>query len=163
TSELIAVSEGFEQIDTPDEYAGARPLQVRLVEGGTTDAAHAGPAGVVAARAPHARVRGEPPVRALDLSRSDPAIPTVHLDTRARPAWSPPARIARACARSFGFVRSPSAGRTRPSRPSTSTRGTDPQPVLSRPATRKSLCRSGTPGTSRGRDPASTSCRTARG
>ena len=35
-----------------------------------------------AARAHHARVREELPVRALALSRSDPAIPTVFVDAR---------------------------------------------------------------------------------
>ena len=51
-----------------------------MVVGGETDAAHEGPAGVEAARAHHLRVREELPVRALALSRSDPAIPTVYAD-----------------------------------------------------------------------------------
>ncbi len=42
----------------------------------------------VAARAHHARVREELPVRALALSRSDPAIPTVYADAAAEPIGS---------------------------------------------------------------------------
>ena len=80
TSELIAVSDGYEQVGTPDEHANARPLQVPLVSGGEADAAYLGHAGVEAAREHHARVRGELPVRGLALSRSDPAIPTVYVD-----------------------------------------------------------------------------------
>lgn len=83
TSEQIAVSDGFEQIDTPDEHEGARPLQAELVSNGEADAAHLGHAGVEAARAHHARVREELPVRGLALSRSDPAIPTVYVDAEA--------------------------------------------------------------------------------
>ncbi len=49
---------------------------------GEPDAAFEGPAGVEAAREHHARVREELPVRALALSRSDPAIPTVFVDAR---------------------------------------------------------------------------------
>ena len=80
TSELIAVSDGYEQVDTPDEHAGARPLQVTLVSHGEPDAAHLGREGVQAARRHHAQVRAELPIRALALSRSDPAIPTVYVD-----------------------------------------------------------------------------------
>ena len=83
TSELIAVSDGFEQIDTPDEHAGARPLQVELVSDGHADAGYLGHVGVEAARAHHARVREELPVRGLALSKSDPAIPTVYVDAEA--------------------------------------------------------------------------------
>lgn len=83
TSELIAVSDGFEQIDTPDEHEGARPLQVELVSDGHADAAYLGHAGVEAARAHHAWVREELPVRGLALSKSDPAIPTVYVDAEA--------------------------------------------------------------------------------
>jgi nicotinate phosphoribosyltransferase len=82
TRELIAVSDGFEEIDTADEHPDARPLQVRLVESGEIDTAHEGAGGVLAARAHHALVREELPVRALALSRSDPAIPTVYVDAR---------------------------------------------------------------------------------
>jgi nicotinate phosphoribosyltransferase len=83
TSELIAVSDGFEQVDTPDEHAGSRPLQVELVTNGEADAAYLGHAGVEAARGHHAMVREELPVRGLALSRSDPAIPTVYVDAEA--------------------------------------------------------------------------------
>ncbi len=80
TSELIIVSDGFEQVATAAEYPDARPLHVTLVEQGETDAAFEGAAGVVAAREHHLRVREELPVRALALSRSDPALPTVYVD-----------------------------------------------------------------------------------
>jgi nicotinate phosphoribosyltransferase len=83
TQELIAVSDGFEPVDTPDEHADGRPLQVLLVSNGEADAAYLGTAGVEAARAHHAMVREELPVRGLALSRSDPAIPTVYVDAEA--------------------------------------------------------------------------------
>ena len=83
TSELIAVSDGFEQVATPAEHPDARALQAHLVRDGETDAAYEGPAGVDAARAHHIRVREELPVRGLALSRSDPAIPTVFMDVDA--------------------------------------------------------------------------------
>jgi len=80
TSELIVVSDGFEDLETASSHPDARPLQVALVSDGEVDAAHEGPAGVEAARTHHLRVREELPVRALALSRSDPAIPTVYID-----------------------------------------------------------------------------------
>lgn len=80
TSELIAVSDGFEIVATGAEYPDARPLQVVLVEGGEPDPAYEGPAGVTAARDHHLRVREELPVKALALSRSDPALPTAYVD-----------------------------------------------------------------------------------
>jgi len=80
TSELIAVSDGFEQVDIPSEHPDARPLQVHYVVDGEPDAAFTGHAGVESARTHHARVREELPVRGLALSRSDPAIPTVYVD-----------------------------------------------------------------------------------
>lgn len=80
TSELIAVASGFDEVDTPAEHSGARALQVPLMVDGETDAAAEGPGGVRAARAHHERVREELPVRALALSRSEPAIPTVYVD-----------------------------------------------------------------------------------
>lgn len=80
TSELIAVSDGFESVDTPAEHPEARALQVPLVVDGDIDTAYEGPAGVETAREHHARVREELPVRGLALSRSDPAIPTVYID-----------------------------------------------------------------------------------
>jgi nicotinate phosphoribosyltransferase len=58
-------------------------LQVLLVSNGEADAAYLGSAGVEAARVHHALVREELPVRALALSRSDPAIPTVYVDAEA--------------------------------------------------------------------------------
>ena len=93
TSELIVVSDGFEALDTVAEHPGSRALQVQLVVDGEPDAAYEGRAGVDAARAHHARVREELPVRALALSRSDPAIPTVFRDADAtaapeRQPWS---------------------------------------------------------------------------
>lgn len=80
TTELIVVSDGFEELSTPAEHPDARALQVQLVVDGETDAAALGPAGVAAARAHHARVRDELPVRALALSRSEPALPTEYLE-----------------------------------------------------------------------------------
>ncbi|MGK3952535.1 nicotinate phosphoribosyltransferase [Microbacterium sp. I2] len=80
TSELIAVSDGFEQLQTVASHPGARALQVTLMAAGEPDTSYEGAAGVEAARAHHARVREELPVRALALSRSDPAIPTVYVD-----------------------------------------------------------------------------------
>jgi len=80
TSELIVVSDGFEDLETASSHPDARPLQVALVSDGEVDAAHEGPAGVEAARSHHLRVREELPVRALALSRSDPAIPTIYID-----------------------------------------------------------------------------------
>lgn len=82
TQELIAVSDGFEQIDTPDEHPDARALQVPLIVDGDIDTAFEGPDGVVLARDHHVRVREELPIRALALSRSDPAIPTVYIDAQ---------------------------------------------------------------------------------
>jgi nicotinate phosphoribosyltransferase len=80
TSELIVVSDGYEELDDPAAHPDARPLQVPLVVDGEIDASALGPQGVAAARAHHARVREELPVRALALSRSDPALPTVFVD-----------------------------------------------------------------------------------
>ncbi|GAA1470274.1 nicotinate phosphoribosyltransferase [Microbacterium thalassium] len=80
TSELIAVSDGFEPVDSPAAHPGARALHVRLAERGDIDPAAEGHAGVEAARAHHRLVRGELPVHALGLSRSEPAIPTVYVE-----------------------------------------------------------------------------------
>ncbi|MET0829713.1 MAG: nicotinate phosphoribosyltransferase, partial [Microbacterium sp.] len=80
TSELIVVSDGFEELATTATHPDARALHVPLAIDGEPDAAYEGPAGVEAARAHHAMVREELPVRALALSRSDPAIPTVFVD-----------------------------------------------------------------------------------
>lgn len=80
TSELIAVSDGFEEVASAADHPDARPLQVTLVDAGEPDAAYEGPAGVAAAREHHLRVREELPVRALALSRSDPALPTVYVE-----------------------------------------------------------------------------------
>lgn len=80
--ELIVVSDGFESLDTADAHPDARALQVPLVQHGEPDVAALGAAGVVAAREHHAMVREELPVRALALSRSDPAIPTVYADAQ---------------------------------------------------------------------------------
>lgn len=78
TAEVIAVADGFEELDAPSAHPDARPLQTVLVDHGETDAAHLGPDGVSAARAHHLRVREELPVTALALSRADPALPTVY-------------------------------------------------------------------------------------
>lgn len=76
TSELIIVSDGFEELSTAAEHPDARALQTALMEDGEADAASLGAAGVQAARAHHSRVREELPVRALALSKADPALPT---------------------------------------------------------------------------------------
>ncbi|MBS1673211.1 MAG: nicotinate phosphoribosyltransferase [Actinobacteria bacterium] len=78
-SETILVADGFEQLGAA-QHPDGRPLQVTLVEAGEIDTAYEGPAGTVAAREHHLRVREELPVRALALSKSDPAIPTVFVD-----------------------------------------------------------------------------------
>ena len=80
TSELVTVSDGFEDVATAAEHPDARALQTSFVTGGDIDAAAEGPEGVAAARSHHARVREELPVRALALSRSDPALETVFVD-----------------------------------------------------------------------------------
>nr|WP_259608177.1 MULTISPECIES: nicotinate phosphoribosyltransferase [Microbacterium] len=82
TAETIAVSDGFEEVDVPSEHPGSRPLQITLVDHGDIDTAHEGPEGTAAARAHHLQVREELPIRALALSKSDPAIPTVFEDAR---------------------------------------------------------------------------------
>ena len=80
TSELIVVSDGFAPVASATAHPDARPLQVTLVDHGDVDGDHEGPGGVVRARDHHALVREELPVRALALSRSDPALPTVFRD-----------------------------------------------------------------------------------
>lgn len=81
-AETIAVSSGFDAVDTADEHPGGRALQVALAEHGDVDTAYEGPDGTAAARAHHLRVREEMPVRALALSKSDPAIPTMYVAAR---------------------------------------------------------------------------------
>jgi nicotinate phosphoribosyltransferase len=79
-AETVVVSDGFEEISTASEHPDSRPLQVLLVDGGDIDDAHEGAEGTASAREHHMRVREEMPVRALALSKSDPAIPTVFVD-----------------------------------------------------------------------------------
>ncbi|WP_426181799.1 nicotinate phosphoribosyltransferase [Microbacterium sp. TWP3-1-2b2] len=79
-SETVVVSDGFEAVSTAAEHPDSRSLQVTLVDGGEIDDSHEGAAGTASARAHHLRVREEMPVRALALSKSDPAIPTVFVD-----------------------------------------------------------------------------------
>ncbi|WP_324011566.1 nicotinate phosphoribosyltransferase [Microbacterium sp. JZ37] len=78
--EYVEIADGFEELPTAADIEGGRMLQVTLVDHGAFDAAHEGPEGVQAARAHHLAVREELPVRALALSKSDPAIPTVFAD-----------------------------------------------------------------------------------
>ena len=80
TSELIAVSDGFDELDTAVEHPGSRALQTTLIDHGRPDTAALGDAGVAAAREHHMRVREELPLAARALSRSDPALPTVYVD-----------------------------------------------------------------------------------
>lgn len=77
--ELVHIGDGFDDMP-PLPVSGARALQADLVEHGEIDDSHEGPAGVAAARAHHLSVRGELPVRAFALSKSDPAIPTVYVE-----------------------------------------------------------------------------------
>lgn len=79
-AETVSVADGFEQVDTAAAHPEARALQVVLVDAGEIDAAHEGAAGTASAREHHLRVREELPVRALALSKSDPAIPTLFVD-----------------------------------------------------------------------------------
>ena len=80
TTETVLVADGFEELGTTGTQPQGRPLQVTFVEGGEFDESHEGAAGTAAAREHHLRVREELPVRALALSKSDPAIPTVYVD-----------------------------------------------------------------------------------
>ena len=80
TAETVVVSDGFEELDTPSEHPGSRPLQVPFVDNGEIDTTFEGAEGTASARKHHLRVREELPVRALALSKSDPAIPTVLID-----------------------------------------------------------------------------------
>ncbi len=79
-TETVVVSDGFENLDTPSEHPDGRALQTTFVEAGEIDSSFEGPAGTASARAHHLRVREELPVRALALSKSDPAIPTEFVD-----------------------------------------------------------------------------------
>ncbi|WP_309102476.1 nicotinate phosphoribosyltransferase [Microbacterium sp.] len=79
-AETVAVSDGFEELDSPAEHPEGRALQVPLVVAGEIDTAFEGAEGTASARAHHLRVREELPLRALALSKSDPAIPTVFVD-----------------------------------------------------------------------------------
>lgn len=79
-AETIVVSDGFEPLGDAAEHLDSRPLQVLLVDNGDIDNAYEGVRGTASARDHHLRVREELPVRALALSKSDPAIPTVFLD-----------------------------------------------------------------------------------
>lgn len=80
SAETIVVAAGCEKLDTPAEHADGRPLQVTFIEAGDFDTAYEGVKGTAAARAHHFRVRDELPLRALALSKSDPAIPTVYVE-----------------------------------------------------------------------------------
>ncbi|MBO0981089.1 nicotinate phosphoribosyltransferase [Microbacterium sp. SD291] len=82
SAEVIVVSDGFEEIDTPSEHPEGRPLQVTFVEAGEIDTSFEGVEGTASARAHHMRVREELPVRALALSKSDPAIPTEYVEAQ---------------------------------------------------------------------------------
>ena len=88
TAETVVVSDGFEELGTAAEHPDSRPLQVVLVDGGEIDSSYEGPAGTASAREHHLRVREELPVRALALSKSDPAIPTLFVDVPQGPTGS---------------------------------------------------------------------------
>lgn len=80
TGELVRVAATFDHAPTAPAGVTTRALHAPLVAGGEIDAAHEGVEGVRAARAHHAAARAELPVRALALSRSDPAMPTSFVD-----------------------------------------------------------------------------------
>ncbi|MGB3375918.1 MAG: nicotinate phosphoribosyltransferase, partial [Microbacterium sp.] len=82
TAETIVVSDGFERLSAASDHPDGRSLQVVLVDNGEIDSAHEGAEGTASAREHHLRVREELPVRALALSKSDPAIPTMFVDAR---------------------------------------------------------------------------------
>lgn len=81
-AETVVVSDGFESLDSPAEHPDGRALQVTFVENGEIDDSYEGIDGTASARAHHLKVREELPVRALALSKSDPAIPTEFIDAR---------------------------------------------------------------------------------
>ncbi len=58
TSELIIVSDGFEELSTASEHPDAGALQTTLMQDGEADAGFVGREGVQAARTHHSRVRG---------------------------------------------------------------------------------------------------------
>jgi len=72
----VAVEEHVRLASNEPAPDDSRSLVVPLIAEGEIDAAHEGPEGVRAARSHHMTVRRELPVRALALSKSDPAIPT---------------------------------------------------------------------------------------
>lgn len=80
TAETILVADGFERLDQPTAHPDGRPLQATFVDNGEIDEVYEGVAGTASARAHHLRVREELPVRALALSKSDPAIPTNYVN-----------------------------------------------------------------------------------
>ncbi|WP_159498358.1 nicotinate phosphoribosyltransferase [Microbacterium sp. 18062] len=77
TAEVVAVVDGADPSEAAGGDPGSRALRVDLVRDGQIATELAGADGVRAARDHHAAARAELPVRALGLSRSDPAIPTV--------------------------------------------------------------------------------------
>lgn len=81
-AETVVVSDGFESLDSPAEHPDGRALQVAFVEAGEIDSSYEGIEGTASARAHHLKVREELPVRALALSKSDPAIPTLFVDAQ---------------------------------------------------------------------------------
>lgn len=85
TAETILVADGFERLDSPIGRPEGRELEVTFVENGEIDTAFEGATGTASARQHHLRVREELPVRALALSRSDPAIPTEFVDVQRQP------------------------------------------------------------------------------
>ena len=62
------------------ERAGARPLQVKLIDGGQVDEPYIGERAIAAAAECHARSRAELPYDGWRLSRGEPAVPTKTVD-----------------------------------------------------------------------------------
>jgi nicotinate phosphoribosyltransferase len=81
-AETVVVSDGFEPLDSAAEHPDGRGLQVTFVESGEIDSSYEGVEGTASARAHHLKVREELPVRALALSKSDPAIPTEYVEAQ---------------------------------------------------------------------------------
>jgi nicotinate phosphoribosyltransferase len=72
----VATEEHVRLASSDPAPEGSRALVVPFVTDGEFDASHEGASGVRSAREHHMTVRRELPMRALALSKSDPAIPT---------------------------------------------------------------------------------------
>ena len=80
TIALILANVAIFLLTLPLDEAGARPLQVTLVDEGTVVEEHRGPQALAAASERHQVSRAELPYDAWRLSEGEPAIPTRHVD-----------------------------------------------------------------------------------